>query len=119
MLTMSGRRFRALPVVGATRREVLKARFARAVREAGDRHRRGDLNGASAAATVSRELRAFLHRMTGLRVEYMQIDAIAATELTVAAPLLTDLTDAQFNADSTVDVGTLADSAEELIRRWS
>ena len=49
----------------------------------------------------------------------MQVDAIAASELASAAPILTELIDVQFNADSTLDVGVVSDSAEELIRTWS
>jgi hypothetical protein len=49
----------------------------------------------------------------------MQIDAIAAGELASAAPVLAELTDAQFNADTVVDVGAASDSAEELIHSWS
>jgi hypothetical protein len=119
VLTMPGRRIRELPVIGATRSELLKRRFARAVRAIGDRYRAGELPAAPAAAAVSRELRAFLHRTTGARAEYMQVDAIAAGELASAAPILTELIDVQFNADSTLDVGVVSDSAEELIRTWS
>jgi hypothetical protein len=32
---------------------------------------------------------------------------------------LADLIDAQFNADTIVDVGAVSDSAEELIHSWS
>jgi len=119
VLTMPGRRIRELPVIGATRSELLKRRFARAVRAIGDRYRAGDMSAAPAAAAVSSELRAFLHRATGARAEYMQIDTIAASELASAAPILTDLIDVQFNADSTLDVGAVSHSAEELIRAWS
>ncbi|CAN5555621.1 hypothetical protein BH09ACT7_BH09ACT7_44860 [soil metagenome] len=119
VLTMPGRRMRNLPVISATRSELLKRRCARAVRAIGDRHRAGDLAAAPAAEAVSRELRAFLHQATGTRAEYMQVDAIAASGLASAAPVLTDLIDAQFNADSTVDVGSVSDSAEELIRTWT
>jgi hypothetical protein len=119
-LTMPGRQISKLPVIGVTRSELRKRRFARAVRAVGDRHRAGELAAAPAAEAVSRELRAFLHQATGARAEYMQVDDIAATsELGSAAPVLTDLIDAQFNADSTVDVGIVSDSAEELIRTWS
>ena len=49
----------------------------------------------------------------------MQVNAIAASELSSAAPVLSELNDAQFNADSSSDVGAASDSAEELIRTWS
>jgi hypothetical protein len=118
-LTMPGRSLRTLPVIGATRSELLKRRFAKAVHAVGDRYRAGDLAAAPAAEALSRELRAFLHQATGARAEYMQVDAIAAGRLAPAAPVLTDLIDAQFNADSAVDVGSVSDSAEELIRSWT
>lgn len=118
LFTMPGQRIRELPVIGSTRSELLRRRFARAVHTVGDRYRGGDLAAAPAAAAVSRELRAFLHQATGTRAEYMQVDAIAAGQLASAAPVLTQLNDAQFNADSIVDVGTVSDSAEELIRTW-
>src|SRR5215218_8692155 len=116
---MPGRRIRGLPVIGAARSELAKRRSARTVRAIGERYRAGELAAGPAAAAVSRELRAFLRAATGARAEYMQVDAIATGELAPAAPVLTDLTDAQFNADSIVDVGAAADSAEELIHTWS
>ena len=117
--TMPGRRTRGLPVIGAARSELAKRRSARAVRTVGERYRAGELAAAPAAAAVSRELRAFLRSATGARAEYMQVDAIANSELAPAATVLRALTDAQFNADSTVDVGSVSDSAEELIHTWS
>ncbi|AEV72333.1 hypothetical protein MycrhN_1720 [Mycolicibacterium rhodesiae NBB3] len=119
VFTMPGRRIAGLPVIGAARGELAKRRSIRAVRAIGTRHRAGELGAVPAAAAISRELRAFLQAATGTRAEYMQLDAIAAGELASAAPVLTDLTDAQFNADSVVDVGAAADSAEELIHSWS
>lgn len=119
VFTMPGRRIRGLPVIGAARSELVKRRSARAVRAVGERYRAGELAAAPAAAAVSRELRAFLHAATGARAEYMQIDAIAAGELGSAAPVLAELIDAQFNADTVVDVGAASDSAEELIHSWS
>lgn len=119
VFTMTGRKIRELPVIGAARSELVKRRSARTVRTIGERYRAGELAAGPAAAAVSRELRAFLHTATGARAEYMQLDAIAAGELASAAPVLTTLADAQFNADSIVDVGAAADSAEELIHAWS
>ena len=119
VFTMPGRRLRGLPVIGVARSELVKRRSARAVRAVGARYRAGELAAAPAAAAVSRELRAFLHAATGARAEYMQVDAIAAGELASAAPVLAELTDAQFNADTIVDVGAASDSAEELIHSWS
>ncbi|MBY0287847.1 MAG: hypothetical protein K2X52_11925 [Mycobacteriaceae bacterium] len=119
VFTMPGRRLRGLPVIGTARSELVKRRSAQAVRAIGERYRGGELGSAPAAAAVSRELRAFLHAATGVRAEYLQVDAIAAGELAMAAPVLAELIDAQFNADSSVDVAFVSDSAEELIRTWS
>jgi hypothetical protein len=119
VLTLTDRRIGGLPVIGAARSELAKRRSIRAVRAVAVRHRAGELGAAAAAAAISREVRAFLQSATGTRAEYMQLDAIAVGELASAAPVLTDLTDAQFNADSVVDVGAAADSAEELIHSWS
>jgi hypothetical protein len=119
VFTMPGQRIRDLPVIGAARSELVKRRSTRAVRAIGERYRAGELAAAPAAAAVSAELRAFLHAATGARAEYMQLDAIAAGELASAAPVLTKLVDVQFNADSTIDVGDVSQSAEELIQTWN
>jgi hypothetical protein len=119
VLTMPGRRLRELPLIGATRHELLKRRFLRAVRAIGARHRAGELAAGPAAAAVSSELRSFLHQATGTRAEYMQLDAIAVGELSSAAPVLTELADLQFNAFSTEDFTAASESVEELIRTWS
>lgn len=119
VFTMPGRQIRGLPVLGAARSGLTKRRSARTVRAIGERYRTGELAAAPAAAAISRELRAFLHAATGTRAEYMQVDAIAASELAAAAPVLAQLIDAQFNADSSVDVGTVSAATEELIHAWS
>jgi hypothetical protein len=117
--TRPGRQPGDLPVIGATRDALIKWRFARAVHAIGVRHRAGELAAAPAAMAVSHELRVFLRRVTGVRAEYMQVDSIAQSEIGSAAAVLADLTDAQFNAASTVDVGSASDTVEELIRSWS
>lgn len=119
VFTKPGRRIRDVPIVGVARHELLRRRYARAVRQVGERYRAGELAAAPAATAVSRELRAFLHRVTGAPAEYMHVDAIASSEIASAAPLLTVLVDAQFNVDSTCDVGVVSNSVEELIRTWS
>ncbi len=119
IVTMPGRKPRDLPVIGATRDALIRRRFARAVHAIGARYRSGELAAAPAATAVSNELRGFLHRTTGVRAQYMQVDAIAESKIGSAAPVLTDLVDAQFNAASTVDVGVVSDTVEELIRTWS
>ena len=80
---------------------MIRYRFARAVRAIGDRYRAGELAAAPAGEAVSRELRRFLHQVTGVRAEYMQLDDIASSEIASAAPLLANLIDVQFNAAST------------------
>lgn len=119
VLTSTRRRLRDLPVIGAARDELIKRRATRAVRSIGNRYRAGDLAAAPAGAALSREVRAFLHAATGVRVQYMQIDDIAISTLAPAAPILSELTDVQFNDRSTVDIGVASESAEELIRRWT
>jgi hypothetical protein len=119
VFTAPGRQIRNMPLIGASRTEWLKRRYAHAVKAVGDQYRAGELSAAPAATAISRELRAFLHRTTGADAEYMHLDAIATSELAPAAPVLAQLLDAQFNADSTRDVGVVSDSAEELIRTWS
>jgi hypothetical protein len=119
LLTSQRRPLRALPLVGAARAEYLRRRSARAVRTIGNRYRAGDLGAAPAGAALSRELRTFLDAATGVRAQYLQVDAIADTAAAPAAPILAELTDIQFNHHSKVDAGTASDTAEELIRGWT
>lgn len=119
VLTSRARPVRDLPVLGAARAEFLRRRSARAVRAIGIRYRSGDLGAAPAGAALSRELRSFLHAVTGIRAQYMQVDAIADSAAAAAAPILAQLTDIQFNRHSTIDAGKASDSAEELIRGWT
>jgi hypothetical protein len=119
VFTMPGRRLRDLPLVGAARSELIRRRAARAVHDIGARYRSGELDAAAAGAAVSDTLRGFLAQATGVRAQYMQLEAIGASELAPAAPLLEQLNDAQFNAASHVDLGVVSDSAEELIRSWT
>ena len=117
--TMPGRRLRDAPLIGGLRDRMVRHRYAKAVRELGDRYRAGELDAARACAAVSRELREFLRQETGVRAEYMQLDEIADSALAPAAPLLHELSDAQFNDMSHVDVGRASVDAEELIRSWT
>ncbi|WP_227456292.1 hypothetical protein [Mycolicibacterium cosmeticum] len=116
--TAPGRR-PTVPLLSAARDQLIKRRAAHAIGSIAQRYRRGELAAAPAGAAVSREVRRFLHRSTGLRAEYMQLSAIANSELAPAAPVLADLVDAQFNASSAVDVGDVSDRAEELVRTWT
>jgi hypothetical protein len=117
--TMPEKRLHDLPVIGVARDKMLKRRFASTVREAGDRYRAGELEPAPAGAVISGALRGFLQQATGIRVQYMQVEDIASSEVASVAPLLEQLNDAQFNVASDVDVGQVSDDAEELIRSWT
>lgn len=119
MLTTPGRRLPQVPVLSGVRDQMIKRRAVRAIHTIALRHRRGELAPAPAGEALSGELRRFLRRITGLRAEYMQLGAIASSELAPAAAVLADLVDVQFNAHSTVDVGAVSDRAEELVRAWT
>jgi hypothetical protein len=119
MLTLPNRRLRDLPLVGAVHGDMVRRRFARTIRQIGERYRSGDLAAAQAGAAISSALRGFLQQVTGVRAQYMQVDEIAAGELARAAPLLEQLVDVQFNAASQVDIAAVGESAEELIRSWT
>lgn len=107
------------PAIVTTARAALTRRRAlRAITDARNRYRAGDLSASAAAAEVSRQVRLFLRDTTGEQVEYLQLPDIVGT-LAPAAPVLTDLTDAQFNLGTVVDVDAVADAAEELVRRWT
>jgi hypothetical protein len=119
VFTMPDRRIRDLPLVGAARGELDRRRAARAVHEIGAQYRAGDLDAVAAGGAISGTLRGFLAQATGVRAQYMQLDDIAASEIAAAAPILAQLNDAQFNANSQVDVGHVGESAEEMIRSWT
>jgi hypothetical protein len=119
VLTAPERQVRDLPVLGPARIAWVRRRHLRAVHDIAARHRAGDLGPAPAAAALSATVRDFLAEVTGIGAQYLQLSDVAAGELRTAAPLLTDLNDAQFNAGSRVDVADAAAAAEELIRQWS
>lgn len=119
VLTAPGRVPAQVPVLSAARDRLIKRRSAHAIHAIAQRYRRGDLEAAAAGAAVSAELRGFLHRISGVRAGYMQVRAIAVSDLAPAAPVLADLVDAQFNADSAIDVAEVSARAEELVRTWT
>ncbi len=119
VVTAPRMRQRGLPMWRSAKEAMVRRRFARSVRAIGDGFRSGDLDAAGAAAAISGELRRFLHRVTGLRVEYMQVDDMANGELEPAATLLAQLGDVRFSEASRVDVGEVSRSVEELIRSWA
>lgn len=117
--TVPGRRLGDMAGLKTIRGDLIRRRAVRAIQTIGRQYRAGDLTRAAAGEAVSTELRSFLQRISGLRAEYMQLDAIAGSQLAPAAPLLAELIDAQFNAGSTVDMASVCESAEELIDTWT
>lgn len=120
--TAPGRQHKELSVIGSARAALLRRRTLAAIHEIEKRYREGHLEGAPAGAALGLELRRFLRDATGLQAEYVQVPDIAAVSgglLAPAAPLLAELEDAQFNADSTVDINAAGDAAEELVRQWT
>ncbi|WP_422743750.1 hypothetical protein ACN27E_18865 [Mycobacterium sp. WMMD1722] len=116
--TLPAQRLRTLPGIGPVHARVLRERYARRIAAVDTELRAGRLTPAEAATEVDRALRSFLHQSTGVRVQYMQVDAIAAGRLAQAAPLLADLGDIRFNDDSEVDAGQAGVRAQELVRTW-
>jgi hypothetical protein len=98
---------------------LIRNRFARRVRSIADEHVAGQLSAPAACAAISRTVRSFLHQSTGERAQYLHVEAMADAELAAAAPLLTRLGDAQFNAETDVDVSDVSARAQELIRSWT
>ncbi len=119
VVTMPSHRLRRIPGVEELHGRLLRHRFAKTVSTITRRHRDGELSPEQASAALSCTLRSFLHQATGIRAQYMQLGAIATGDLAPAAPMLEALGSAQFGRASTVDVGTLGDQTEELIRSWS
>jgi hypothetical protein len=117
--TMPSHRLRRIAGVRTMHARLLRYRFAKTVSTIADRHRDGELSAEQAGAELSCTLRSFLHQATGERAQYMQLRAIAASDLAPAAPMLEALGEAQFDNASTVDVGRLGEQTEELIRPWS
>lgn len=116
--TLPAHRLRALPGVRSLHATLLRRRFAHSVRRTASRHRAGELTAAQAGAAMSHTLRSFLHQATGERTHYMHIDEIGMSEMSSAAPLLSELEDAQFNSASGVRVDDVGNATEELIRSW-
>lgn len=119
VVTMPSDRLRRIPGVEDLHGRLLRQRFAKTVRTITQRHREGELSDEQASAALSCTLRSFLHQATGTRAQYMQLRAIAASDLAPAAPMLEALGSAQFDRSSTADVGQLGEETEELIRSWS
>ena len=117
--TLPSGRLRTLPAVRTLHARLLRYRFVRTVRTITRRHREGELSAEQTGAELSRTLRSFLYQATGRRAQYMQLKAIAASDLAAAAPVLAALGDVQFDAASTADVDRLAADTEDVIRSWA
>ncbi|ULE34170.1 hypothetical protein [Mycobacterium sp. IDR2000157661] len=116
--TLPAHRLRALPGARALHGRLLRRHFAHSVQRIASRNRDGELSAADAGAAMSRTLRSFLHQATGTRAQYMHLDEIGRSDLAPAAPVLSALEDAQFNATTGVRLGDVGNSTEELIRSW-
>jgi hypothetical protein len=117
--TLPSHRLRGIPVVRTLHGRLLRRRFTRTIRSVDRQHRAGELSAAQACAQLSRTLRSFLHQATGNPAQYMHVDDITASPLANAAPLFSELNDAQFNTTSNVKVSQVGSAAEELIRTWT
>jgi hypothetical protein len=117
--TLPSHRLRRIPVVRRVHARLIRNRFARCAQRIADEHLAGRIPAPTACAAISRTVRSFLHQVTGARAQYLQVDALAEANLAAAAPLLTRLGDAQFNAEARVDVADMSARAQELIRSWT
>jgi hypothetical protein len=116
--TLPTYRLRRIPVLRRLHGWLIRRRFARRVQRIADQHAAGQMTGTAATGAISRTVRSFLHQATGAPAQYLQISAIADGDLAAAAPLLTRLGDAQFNAEAHVDVAEMSTRAQELIHSW-
>jgi hypothetical protein len=119
LVTMPRRRLRDVPLVGAVRDRALRSRSARAVRGIGNRYRVGEIDAAQAGAAINGEVRRFLHAISGVPAEYMQLADVRRSAIAPATTLFEELVDVRFNAESELDVGRITVAAEELIRSWT
>ncbi|OBF49282.1 hypothetical protein A5756_24105 [Mycobacterium sp. 852002-53434_SCH5985345] len=116
--TLPSHRLRRIPVVRRVHAWLIRDRFARRVQGIADEHDAGQMSAPAACAAISRTVRSFLHQATGARAQYLHVGAMADANLAAAAPLLTRLGDAQFNAAAHVDIADVSTRAQELIRSW-
>lgn len=109
-------------MIGSAHIALLRRRTMRSIDGIERRFGAGDLTRPAAGAALGAELRRFLRDATGLSVEYVQVPdlpSISGGTLAPAAPLLADLEDLQFNAESAVDVGAAGSATRELVRQWT
>jgi hypothetical protein len=117
--TSPSHRLRRIPAVRRVHARLIRNRFTRRVQGIADDHDAGRLSAPAACAAISRTVRSFLYQATGARAPYLHIDAMYDAHLDAAAPLLIQLGDAQFNAQTRVDVADAGAQARELIRSWT
>jgi hypothetical protein len=117
--TLPSHRLRRIPVVWRVHAWLIRNRFARCVQRIADEHDAGRMSAPAACTAISGTVRSFLHQVTGARAQYLQVGALAEANLAAAAPLLTRLGEAQFNAEARVDVADMSARAQELIRSWT
>jgi hypothetical protein len=117
--TMPSDTLRRVPLIRFVHDGIVRRRFAKTIRDALDEHRAGDVTVADAATTIRAALRSFLALQVGGRARYLHVAEMASTDLAPAAPVFSDLNDAQFNTASSVDLDKVGHTAEELIRSWS
>lgn len=116
--TLPSDRLRGRPVVGPIHARLLRHRYAARIADITADHEAGRMSAADACAAISRTLRSFLHQATGVRAQYMQIDALEGCGVRAAAPVLADLGEARFTDAPHADVGQLGARAQELVRTW-
>lgn len=117
--TLPSYQLRRIPVVRRMHARLIRSRFAGCVQRIANEHASGRMSARAACAGISKTLRSFLHQATGVRAQYLQLSAVGEGELAAAAPLLTRLSDGQFNAESRLDVADMSSRAQELIRSWA
>lgn len=117
--TMPSAPLQKLPGLGQLHAELTRRRFARSIRQIGDRFRSGALTPAQACGELSGVVRSFLSVTTGTPAEYMHVSELADSPVAQASPLLAELTAAQFDHTASPDVATLERAAEELITTWN
>lgn len=117
--TLPAHRLRRIPGVRRVHARVIRARYARRVQRLADDHLAGRLSAPQTCGAISATVRSFLHQASGVRAQYLHVSAVADGHLAAAAPLLIQLDDAQFNAETTIVVADVNPAAQELIRSWN
>jgi hypothetical protein len=117
--TLPSDKLRGRPVIGPLHSGLLRRRYAGRIAGITAEHEAGRMSAADACAAISRTLRSFLHQATGVRAQYLQLDALAASRVGAAAPVLSELSEVRFNDDAHTDVADLSARAQELVRTWT